>query len=498
MTKFKIKETYLLMLIVIGLVSLGIYTTYALFTASTTINDVVGISTALDVGKGLTEYEIVTVNPSETKLIELNIVNSYSSTIYYGAWYQIIKGNSSDIDIGLYTEKNSNPSSGSLATNGSINLLAGVTNNGDTTITIYIGAKGSINNELNLGDNKVLLPSDWSLLNGDLIIQKFNVDGTAVTAFPTSGNYEIDTSCDESIINFNYESRTFEVSNIIKKRAKCDFNFTTISSPIYLNDYIKSLTGTTQGTGQVVNENGYRYEGKIPNNYIIFNNELWRIIGVFDTTLSDNVTIKSLVKIIRNDVLGKYINHESVSGVSNYDWNNTYTYEILNNYYYNASDGENSEICSYTPGECNFIKTGIKSSYRNMIENVLWYLGDGSRIDGTPDNYYLAERSKNLTTSGNVGLMYLSDYAYGALPSCMDRTITFNKYNIMSTYSITGCSWLYKDSESFISKYYVCGSGFCDRSYSSFVDIRPVVYLKSNVIKVSGDGSMATPYIISY
>ena len=40
-----IKESYLLLLIVLGLVSLGIYTTFALFTASTTINDVVGITT---------------------------------------------------------------------------------------------------------------------------------------------------------------------------------------------------------------------------------------------------------------------------------------------------------------------------------------------------------------------------------------------------------------------------------------------------------------------
>ena len=162
MTKFKIKETYLLMLIVVGLVSLGIYTTYAMFTASTTLNDVVGITTALDVGKGLTEYEVVTVGSGETKLIELNIVNSYSSSIYYGAWYQIVQGNSSDIDIGLYTEKNSNPSSGSLATNGSINLLVGVTNNGTSSITVYIGAKGSLTNELNLGNNKTLLPNGFT------------------------------------------------------------------------------------------------------------------------------------------------------------------------------------------------------------------------------------------------------------------------------------------------------------------------------------------------
>ena len=168
MTKFKIKETYLLMLIVVGLVSLGIYTTYAMFTASTTLNDVVGITTALDVGKGLTEYEVVTVGSGETKLIELNIVNSYSSSIYYGAWYQIVQGNSSDIDIGLYTEKNSNPSSGSLATNGSINLLVGVTNNGTSSITVYIGAKGSLTNELNLGNNKTLLPSGFTIVPPNL------------------------------------------------------------------------------------------------------------------------------------------------------------------------------------------------------------------------------------------------------------------------------------------------------------------------------------------
>lgn len=34
----------------------------------------------------------------------------------------------------------------------------------------------------------------------------------------------------------------------------------------------------------------YHYIGKDPNNYIIFNNELWRIIGVFDIDdRTDNV-----------------------------------------------------------------------------------------------------------------------------------------------------------------------------------------------------------------
>ena len=162
MSKFKIRESYLLLLIVLGLVSLGIYTTYALFTASTTINDVVGITATLDIGKSLTEYEVVTVQPNETKLIELNVVNSYNGNIYYGAWYQIVKGNSDNIQIGLYTERNSNPGSGSLSSSSNINLLVGITNDNSTSVTLYIGVKGSLTNELNLGTNKILIPDGFS------------------------------------------------------------------------------------------------------------------------------------------------------------------------------------------------------------------------------------------------------------------------------------------------------------------------------------------------
>ena len=162
MNKLKIKESYLILLIIISLVSLGIYTTFALFTASTTISDVVGITTTLDIGKSMSEYEVVTVPAGETKLIELNVVNSYNNNIYYGAWYQIVQGNSDNIQIGLYTEKNSNPSSGTLAASSSIKLLAGITNDNTSSIIVYLGVKGSLTNELNLGSNKILLPDGFS------------------------------------------------------------------------------------------------------------------------------------------------------------------------------------------------------------------------------------------------------------------------------------------------------------------------------------------------
>ena len=105
MGKIKIKETYLLFLIVIGLVSLSLYSTYALFTASTEITDVVSFNTSLTTDSSILEYEMITIPAGESKIIEINANNSHTDTIYYGIWYQLLTSNS-DINIGIYSENN--------------------------------------------------------------------------------------------------------------------------------------------------------------------------------------------------------------------------------------------------------------------------------------------------------------------------------------------------------------------------------------------------------
>ena len=230
MSKFKIRESYLLLLIVLGLVSLGIYTTYALFTASTTINDVVGITATLDIGKSLTEYEVITVQPNETKLIELNVVNSYNDNIYYGAWYQLIQGDSNNIQIGTYTEKNPNSSSGVLSSNTSIKLLVGITNDNTTGIVLYLGVKGSLTNDLNLGDNKILLPNNFSegysvtlnITNGTTNnnILKVKKGNDAIFTITPNTNYklEIDSQTCNGTLN---NTGTYTITNITEDKT-CD------------------------------------------------------------------------------------------------------------------------------------------------------------------------------------------------------------------------------------------------------------------------------------
>ena len=664
MPKLKIKETYLLIIIVIGLMSLAIYSTFALFTASTTIEDVVGITASLDIGKGLTEYEVVTIEPGATKSIELNIVNSYSDNIYYGAWYQIASGNISDLDIGLYEDKNTNSSSGAIASTKSISLIVGATNNGTSSMTLYIGVKGNLTNELNLGNNKTLLPNTFGGdLTGDIIIKiplNFYI-----------GSSEINTTCDDATVTFDKTNLHWRVSSLSKSTNNICKPTITTTTRENLNSHIISLAGTTSGTGEVVHEEvdytistevdyklsqtqynnvsqfsssaysdtsgttvtnaftfsngswssnpsnltsgtfyhlsfnvpvdgnyqlcytfssgnannrmylyngssylllggrvgylpastssektgcfelgnvktsetvkvtqrayttiatlsfylnkmntttthydtGYRYEGLEPNNYINFNNELWRIIGVFDSS-SHGINNTYLTKIIRNDSIGALVYDKNETN----SWENTSLYSLLNTNYYNATDGTNSGNCyqykSDILGNCDYTRIGLQTDYRKMVQtNVTWYLGgDDSAmvLNSSPEKIYANERDQTMIYSGNsasaignVGLMYASDYGYSVLASSCGRNAVLGTYN---TSKCGGSTWLNKDlslwaltptSAASGSSSLIGPNGYMIVNKTTMGNnVRPVLYLKSNVKILSGDGSIENPYSI--
>ena len=136
----------------------------------------------------------------------------------------------------------------------------------------------------------------------DGVTYALTLDGASVNTFPSKGMYRADVTCENATGKWLYDEWQLAIEDITSDNITCDIDFTTISQT-NLNNYIIGLSGSEQGTGQVVNENGYRYEGKDPNNYIWFNNELWRIIGVFDSA-SHGQAGQNLVKIIRNDSIG--------------------------------------------------------------------------------------------------------------------------------------------------------------------------------------------------
>ena len=292
-------------------------------------------------------------------------------------------------------------------------------------------------------------------------------------------------------------------------RAKCNVNYTERDSVTYLNNYIIGLAGTTQGTGQVVQENGYRYEGKDPNNYVWFNNELWRIIGVFDES-SHGVSGQNLVKIIRNDSIGGLAWHKSNTN----DWTASSLMNLLNGAYLNSENGTGGEYCygystTVPAGNCDYTESGINDTYRPMIESVTWYLGGHSTQSATAESFYGYERGTTVysgrptSTTGYIGLMYPSDYGYSVLASSCARTTNLGSYN---NSTCAGQSWMYgqgyewtitPDSSNSYFVFLVDYNGSLNTTSAIFgKSARPVLYLDSNVYIYDGTGTVSDPYII--
>ena len=289
-------------------------------------------------------------------------------------------------------------------------------------------------------------------------------------------------------------------------------------------------------TSQVGATTDYRYIGSNPNNYIIFNGETWRIIGVFD----------GKIKIIRQDSLGQLYWDQKKRNIgsskSNYgsnDWTDSQLMYMLNSNWLKAGseilkpgntfDGtyvkdSNGKIiyqkgclpagATGTTYTCTSNTWSLNNTASSQVEKVTYYLGGSSKASSSGPESYAFERGvkvpKNRPTnwSGYVGLSYPSDYLY-TFANGVDDTCFNDGYN-NCTYSHTisswmklvlytsGAHWLISPHLDTLYKTFIVKGDKGNIWYYSLdykVDVRPTVYLKAN-IKLQGDGTNSNPYQI--
>ncbi len=234
-------------------------------------------------------------------------------------------------------------------------------------------------------------------------------------------------------------------------------------------------TFSHEATEQTEALTDYRYIGDQPNNYITFNNETWRIIGV----------IEGRIKIIKDEFLG-YLAWDS-EDIN--DWTTASLQQTLNN-------GTGS--------------WKLNETATNQVDTVTWYLGGSSTYRGlSGEDYYAFERGtmvysgRPTSWNGKVGLMYPSDYiytyAYGVDDTCYNDGYTCNNGTPSS-------GWLFNSdyqwtmspySSNSRSVFYVYSTGYVDYSYGVTYahGVRPVVHLRSD-ISLSGSGTVSDPYQI--
>ena len=307
------------------------------------------------------------------------------------------------------------------------------------------------------------------------------------------------------------------------------------------NDGGSSVSGTsfetlmTPNNTDIFNENGLRYEGADPKNYICLDSNkegacsssslLFRIIGLFDEEYSSDGTTsagtKKLLKILDTNYYGgtsgKSWNQTQTSGKNLNDWSTATLKTELNGPYLSTL----------------LATSGVNSKLENSIVISKWHLG-GANITYesnynkdtiTTENWYKAERSPYATSgilqnlySGNpeyvfaqVGLMYPSDYGYATVGGSTINKAGCRAQALLnwddSSYSdCKNNDWVFKsapfiyDSEyewlitPFSSgsdhAYYLYSTGIVGPSFyfsvSSQFDVRPTFYLDSSILKIVG------------
>ena len=239
-----------------------------------------------------------------------------------------------------------------------------------------------------------------------------------------------------------------------------------------------------------VNENGYRYEGTDPNNYIQMKRsdgktEMWRIIGLFPDGENGEDVIR--VRKVREEYApydSKCTNH----------WPNTTLYTSLKDTY---------SLTNYKNTVNYKIYLGALTDLRLTAEG--WYTAERGSTPGATSKYSYSSVTQFY---GSVGLIYPSDYGYAVLASDCARTKSPSGYD--STAACYNNNWLYQGASSWqwlISPvpddvchvYFVFETGrvgfsdFADVTQFGFVS--PVMALKADV-EVTGSGTQSNPYIM--
>ena len=414
-----------------------------------------------------------------------------------------------------------------------LNLTKSGTINGN-----YIKVMVDDNEIVTLSSNTIKIASDLSLLAGESKIVEIRI-----WLDENTPNSEIGKTL-SATLNGTGKGQVFMKASdkIIKLAGSCTSHESGFEGICATNPY--EVNGETK-------YHEYRYIGGEVNNYVKFNDDLYRIIGAFDKNSYDIESVENndygdyLIKLISARELtaaawGAYNAASEYTTYSNYknnwdgldsDGNTTNGTGVpasanilLNEYFLNPTKTSTYGECinwtygsnnnTYKSKNCSNIKGyGIQTeALRNYIQSVTWYLYGYTGNGLSKANFYQCERNNysgctsansgaySGTTTASIGLMYVSDYMYASGYIASNNTSTTG-----SSSNFMNLNWLYNgyewtitprgnsDADAFI----VNGTGIISHNVTyRGLGLRPTFYLKSTIKIKSGDGTFASPYII--
>ena len=346
----------------------------------------------------------------------------------------------------------------------------------------------------------VVEPTTIDQLNNKVLSSKeeifSNNKGEVVTSYRLRA--WIDESVDTTKLNEKKYSYKFRV-NINNEAAPVKvLTATEFAQAKVGTDGLEPITHTIDNTLQVDSKfaTEYRYRGgdSVVKNYVTFNNETWRIIGIIPTEDTDG-NVENRIKIIRDTSIGNKKWNENGTN----DWVTGTLNTYLNNDYYNTLTTDAKNMI----GTAKYYLGGYNNS-PSFTSDVMWQYERKNDANKT-GYYYGTNPIMQNDANKKIAIMYASDYGYAASKECTSNLYDYDgSANCIATNNWLDKSvntWLLPQSSDNSRVAFRVGSSGFVYSFNSVDNngyaVRPVLYLSSNVKISGGEGTSQKPYQLS-
>mgnify|MGYP004563438739 CR=1 FL=1 len=197
--KISVKTLYLLGIITIGLIGLGVGSTYAMFTVSAEIDNPISINANLNSEDDIIETIDIEIEPNDIRVAVINLNNISNTTLNYASFYIT---ESSDIEVGVtHNFTDTAVPTGSISNGTTKKVYIQIKNNGSSTTNVTLGIlsnSGTIikaDNMTLINDTNIDTTSPELLITGQDMIVKDGLiryyDGNNNSGYSHSSNTTI-------------------------------------------------------------------------------------------------------------------------------------------------------------------------------------------------------------------------------------------------------------------------------------------------------------------
>ena len=493
-------------------------------------NIIMGISFVLlfvmVIGVSYAAYKFSAAGTKENVISTGTISMSYSQNSFIDLKHTYPKTDT--YAIATKEDKSSMEFSVSMETSGTkqINYALAITNieEGATLksdkVKIYLEKEGKVVNNFELNKGQTIDSFKNKYVEG--LIDSYAIYQDILTTSNKTHHYTLTAWIDESYI-LPIKNETNKTKQTNEETYKFKVKVVGVDTPITIEEKSSVIKGTdtlialtnnqnesglytithpADNTLQIGNDKDiteYRYRGANPKNYVTFNNETWRIIGVFPT---DDGTgkIENRIKLIKDQSIGNKYWDTSQSN----NWARPATLNTeLNTTYLNSLDSTSQSMI----GQAKYYLGGkTPTSNNGYADTPLQFYSYERKIQNTTSNEFYNGTNPN-SFIGKLGLMYLSDYGY-ASSNCENKKIYDNNSSSNDIRACNGTNWLYNikvnewllpQSASYsFNAFRVYSDGITRNSNvdNNQFAVRPVLYLISSAQITGGNGTSSSPYTL--